>query len=94
MTAGMGAGRGIVIVAALIVVTAGLKAAADLAVPFLLAVFVATIAATPMYWLERRGAPGWLAITLVMAAILVALVGVGALVVQSANAFTAKLPFY
>ena len=91
---GMGAGKSIVIVAALIVITAGLKAAADLAVPFLLAAFIATIAATPMYWLERRGTPGWLAITLVMAAILVALLGVGALVVQSANAFTAKLPFY
>ena len=88
------AGRGLVVAAALIVITAGLKAAGEVAVPFLLAAFIATIAATPMYWLERRGAPGWLAITLVISAIFVILVGVGALVVQSANAFTAKLPFY
>ena len=47
-----------------------------------------------MYWLERRGVPGWLAITLVISTVFVILVGVGALVVQSANAFTAKLPFY
>ena len=87
-------GKGLVIAAALIVITAGLKAAGEVAIPFLLAAFIATIAATPMYWLERRGAPGWLAITLVISAIFVILVGVGALVAQSANAFTAKLPFY
>lgn len=88
------AGKGLVIAAALIVITAGLKAAGEVAIPFLLAAFIATIAANPMYWLERRGVPGWLAITLVISAIFVVLVGVGALVVQSANAFTAKLPFY
>ena len=90
----MDAGKGFVIAASLIVITAGLKAAGDLAVPFLLAAFIATIAATPMYWIERRGAPGWLAITLVIAAIFVILLGLGALAVQSANAFTAKLPLY
>ena len=88
------AGRGLVIAAAMIIITAGLKAAADLAIPFLLAAFIATIAATPMYWLEKRGTPGWLAITSVISTVFVILVGVGALVVQSANAFTAKLPFY
>ncbi len=90
----MGSGNGFIVVASLIVITAGLKAAGDIAVPFLLAAFIATIAATPMRWLERRGLPDWLAITLVMATIFVLLLGIGALVVQSANAFTAKLPFY
>lgn len=86
--------KGFVIAASLIVITAGLKAAGEVAVPFLLAAFIATIAATPMYWMERRGVPGWLAISLVIAAIFVVLLGLGALAVQSANAFTAKLPFY
>ena len=90
----MGSGKGFIILAALIVITAGLKAAEDLAVPFLLAAFIATIAATPMFWLERRRVPGWLAITVVMVAMVGILMGVGALVAQSASAFTQKLPFY
>ena len=90
----MGSGRGFIILAALIVITAGLKAAEDLAVPFLLAAFIATIAATPMFWLERRRVPGWLAISIVMVAMIGILLGVGALVAQSAGAFTQKLPFY
>ena len=90
----MGSGKGFVILASLIVITAGLKAAEDLAVPFLLAAFIATIAATPMFWLERHRVPGWLAISIVMAAMVVILMGVGALVAQSAGAFTQKLPFY
>ena len=90
----MGSGKGFVIFASLVVITAGLKAAEDLAVPFLLAAFIATIAATPMFWLERHRVPGWAAITIVMAAMVAILLGVGALVAQSAGAFTQKLPFY
>ncbi len=90
----MGSGKGFFILASLIVITAGLKAAEDLAVPFLLAAFIATMAATPMFWLERHRVPGWLAIAIVMGAMVVILIGVGALVAQSAGAFTQKLPFY
>ena len=90
----LGSGKGIVIFASLVVVAAGLKAAEDLAVPFLLAAFIATIAATPMFWLERRRVPGWAAISIVMSAMVVILLGAGALVAQSAGAFTRKLPFY
>ena len=90
----MGSGKGFVIFASLVVIAAGLKAAEDLAVPFLLAAFIATIAATPMFWLERHRVPGWAAIGIVMTAMIVILLGVGALVAQSAGAFTEKLPFY
>ena len=90
----MGSGKGFVVFASLVVITAGLKAAEDLAVPFLLAAFIATIAATPMFWLERHRLPGWAAITIVMAAMVVILLGLGALVAQSTSAFTQKLPFY
>ncbi len=90
----MRGGRGFLIAAALIVIAAGLKAAEDLAVPFLLAAFIAVIAATPMAWLERRGLPGWLAISLVMVGVLGAIFGVGALVVQAANDFSGNLPGY
>ncbi|MCZ6657327.1 MAG: AI-2E family transporter [Gammaproteobacteria bacterium] len=90
----MGSGKGFVIFASLIVITAGIKAAEDLMVPFLLAAFIATIAATPMFWLEKHKVPGALAIALVMITMVVVVAGVGALVAQSAGDFSEKLPFY
>jgi len=80
--------------AAFVVCVAGLKAAETLIVPFLLAVFIATVAATPVFWLENRKVPNSLAIFLVVAALLIALSGLGAVVAQSVGLFTEKLPFY
>lgn len=86
--------KSLLVIAALIIIAAGLKAAQAVVVPFLLAVFIATIAATPVFWLERRRVPAWLAIPVVMAGLIVALLGVGALAAQSVGEFTARLPFY
>ncbi len=91
---GTSAGRSLIIMAALIVIAAGIKAAEEVMVPFLLAAFIATIAATPVFWLEHRRVPLALSITGVMLMIVVTLFGVGALVAQSANEFSDKLPFY
>jgi len=84
----------LIIFAALIVIAAGIKAAEDLMVPFLLSAFIATIAATPVFWLEKHKVPAWIAIALVMVGLVVMIIGVGAVVAQSVGAFTAKLPFY
>ena len=40
-------------VAAIVIIIAGIKAAEDIVVPFLLAVLIATVAATPIFWLKR-----------------------------------------
>lgn len=87
-------GRTLLVLAALVIIAAGLKAAEQIVVPFLLALFIATIAATPVFWLEKHRVPAGIAILLVMAAIIAILIGLGALVAQSAGEFTAKLPFY
>jgi AI-2 transport protein TqsA len=84
----------LLIIAALVVIAAGIKAAQPLMVPFLLAVFIATIAATPMFWLERHRVPPWAAIPLVMAGMAATLLGVGALAAQSASEFLDRVPFY
>ena len=84
----------LLITAAFVVVVAGMKAAEAIMVPFLLAVFIATTAATPVFWLHRRGVPFGLAIAAVALALIVALVGVGALVADSARAFLTQMPFY
>ncbi|MEZ5549312.1 MAG: AI-2E family transporter [Pseudomonadales bacterium] len=86
--------RAIVVFAALIIIAAGIRAADDLMVPFLLAVFIATIAAPPVFWLEARKVPAALAISGVMIAIIGMLIGIAALIAQSGAAFSARLPFY
>ena len=88
------AGRTLLILAALVVIAAGLKAAGQIVVPFLLALFIAIIAATPVFWLEKHKVPAGIAILVVMASMVFALLGLGALVGQSAGEFTAKVPFY
>ena len=80
--------------AALVVVAAGIKAAEQVLVPFLLAAFIATIAATPVFWLQRHRLPLGLAITVVVLGLVAVLVGFGAIVAESADAFRGRLPFY
>ena len=80
--------------AALVVIVAGIKAAEQIMVPFLLAAFIATIAATPVYWLHRFRVPVGAAIALVMLALIVALLGMGAVAAQSVDGFQEQLPFY
>ncbi|NCF32491.1 MAG: AI-2E family transporter [Proteobacteria bacterium] len=84
----------LVIIAALFVVAAGLKTAQDLVVPFLLSAFIATIAATPLFWLRDRGVNSSLALPLVIVGIVIALMMLGGLLASSTSAFAAKLPFY
>jgi len=87
-------GRSLILVATLIVIAAGIKAAEDLMVPFLLASFIATIAATPVFYLEQRKVPAGLAIFIVMLGIVSALLAIAALIAQSGSEFTERLPFY
>ena len=75
---------GLVQLAALLVIIDALKAAQDLFVPFLLAIFTATLAASPMFWIKRLGAPSWLAICLVILAIILMILFFGGIVAQSA----------
>ena len=80
--------------AALVVVIAGLKAAAVFFLPLLLALFL-TILAFPLFTaLRRRRAPAWLAITVTML-VVAALLGVVGLVISlSVEDLTEKLPEY
>jgi predicted PurR-regulated permease PerM len=86
--------RSVLVFAALVVIAAGMRAAGDLMVPFLLSVFIATIAAPPVFWMEQRRVPAPLAITVVMVGIIGVLLGIAALIAQSGTEFSAKLPFY
>ncbi|NJN50620.1 MAG: AI-2E family transporter [Gammaproteobacteria bacterium] len=91
---GHAASRALLVTAAFVIVVAGIKAAEAIMVPFLLAAFIAVVAGTPVQWLEARRCPVGLAISLVMAVIVLALVGIGMLISNSVDAFLASLPFY
>ncbi|MFZ5652896.1 MAG: AI-2E family transporter [Pseudomonadota bacterium] len=88
------AARFLLYTAAFVVVVAGMKAAASLLVPFLLAIFIALISAPPVAWLKARRVPAGAAIALMVLAILVSGVLVGALVGNSIVEFRQDLPRY
>ncbi len=91
---GHAASRALLVTAAFVIVVAGIKAAEAIMVPFLLAAFIAVVAGTPVHWLEARRCPVALAITLVMAVIVLVLSGIGMLIRTSVEEFLTSLPFY
>ncbi len=84
----------LVILASFIIVVAGMKAASSILVPFFMAVFIAVICAPPLFWLQRKGVPKLLALSLILAAILVVGLLFGALIGPSLNDFLKSLPDY
>ncbi len=88
------ASRAIMVSASIVVVIAGMKYAAPLLVPFLLAVFIAVISFPLMSLLQQKGPPKGLSLTLVM--LLVVFVGIGLtyLVGSSISDFSRTLPEY
>ncbi len=80
--------------AAFVVVIAGLRASEPIVVPFLLSVFLAIISTPPLFWLEKRGLPKWLAMLVVIAAIIAVAIGITALLGNSINNFSRDIPFY
>lgn len=60
----------------------------------MLAVFIATIASTPIQWLTRRKCPHWLAVVAVLVVLVVALFGLGLVFLQVVKEFQAEQTFY
>ncbi len=88
------ASRTIMVMAALVIVIAGMKLAAPLLVPFLLSIFIAVICFPLMSSLQQKGLPQGLALTLVM--LLVVTVGfmLAVLIGNSITDFSRSLPEY
>ncbi len=80
--------------AAFVVVIAGLRAAEVILVPFLLALFITVICASPTFWLQRKGVPTFIAVLLMVLAILAVELLFVALVGTSINNFIESIPFY
>jgi len=80
--------------AAFVVLTAGVRTAEPILVPFLLAVMLAIICATPLRWMERKGIPTWLAVLLIMLTLLGIGTMTGTVIGTSLIDFTRSLPGY
>jgi len=80
--------------AALVIIIAGVKAAQELFVPFLMSLLVAIIAAPGLQYFMRIGLPEWFSMILVVVIMLGGAVGVGALVGTSIDDFQRALPTY
>jgi len=84
----------LMIIAAFVVVVAGMSAAKAIIVPFLLAAFISISGSPILFWLKKRKVPTWLALLIVMFGILFFLLLIAGLVGSSVNDFSNKLPFY
>jgi len=78
--------------ASLVVIIAGMKAAAALVVPFLLALFLAIMSGPALQSLNKRGVPQWLAMLLVLAGLCVVVVGLATVIGTTINQFVEEWP--
>jgi len=88
------AGRGIVTLAAFVVVVAGMRAAAPILTPFLISLFIVAVSAPPLFWLRRRGIPELAALALVFAGLAVLGFLLAVLVGNSVVDLVQRLPEY
>ena len=84
----------VVTLAAIVIVIAGMKAAATLIIPFLIATFLALITVRPMLWLQQNRVPTVLAALLIVLTMLAIITVTGIVVGRSLALFTAALPGY
>ena len=82
------------VAAAFVILVAGMKAAQPLLVPFLLALFIAVMATPPLFYLTSKGLPNWLALSIVVAGIILSGILLGWLIGGSLDDFKANLPKY
>jgi predicted PurR-regulated permease PerM len=84
----------LVSLAAFVIIIAGMKLASALLVPFLLAVFIAILIASPFEWLQGKGLPAGIALLLVLTALVIVMTLVGSLIGSSVQDFTGTFPVY
>jgi AI-2 transport protein TqsA len=80
--------------AAFVVVIAGMRAAQDILIPFLLSLFIAIVVTPLLNWMRSKGIPTWLAIILIILLIVLAGFLIAVLVGSSLTDFSNSLPAY
>ena len=84
----------LITVALFVIVVDGMRAAAAIINPFLLAVFLSSLCAPLLYWLQRRGVPNGLGIAAIVLGLLVVAILLMIFVGRSLNTLAQQLPVY
>ncbi len=80
--------------ACFVVVVAGLRAASQIIVPFLLATFISITCSAPLFWLRGKGIPTWLSILVIMFGIILIGFVIASLLGNSIDDFSKNIPRY
>ena len=88
------AGRTLMVLAALVIVIAGLRAAQPIVTQVLLAAFLAVICYPALAWLQEKGFPNWLALLIVVVVGTLVVLSVVALAGASLTEFYNRMPEY
>lgn len=84
----------LVLLAAFVVVVAGMKAAASLVVPFFLSIFIAIVSAPGIFWLQSKRVPMPIAIVIGLFVLIGAILAIATLLGSSINDFIDQIPIY
>lgn len=87
-------GRFLIYAAAVVVIIAGVKASADLLVPFLMAIFISVLCMPPIQILRERGLSHGLSVLLVILALIIVGVLLGSILGTSMRGFADDMPLY
>jgi len=87
-------GYGMLIMAAVVIVLAGVKAASVIVVPFLLALFLAIILAPLFLWLKKKGLPQGIALLLIVILLFGSIGTLVMLIGTSVQDFSHNVPLY
>ena len=87
-------GRFLLFAAAFVILVAGMRASADLIVPFLMAIFIAVLCMPPIGFLRSKGVPHGLAVLFVLAGVVLLGGGVGTIFGASIGSFADDIPAY
>ena len=86
--------RSVVVLAAIIIVIAGMKQSASLLVPFLLSIFIAVLSLPAMNSLQKRGLGAGLSLLVVVTGVFIAGILLSMLIGASIDDFSRSLPGY
>ncbi|MFC3120222.1 AI-2E family transporter [Agaribacter flavus] len=86
--------KALLVMAALVIVLAGIKAASVIVVPFLLSAFIAIAVSPLINWSAKYKVPRWLSVTLVILLIVVIGFMLAGLITQSLAEFRQNMPIY
>ncbi len=80
--------------ASFIIIIAGMKAAVEILIPFLLSAFIAILCAPSLLWLESRKVPKLLAVVIVVLVVVTSIGAISMVVAASINSFAKQVPAY